>query len=94
MSNETRHLVGWLERRWPVSSRRAAARVGVVWLALTLAFELGMGAARGTPAWEMLAEYDIRRGHLWPFVPLAVVLAPHVARSCAARRKRREPGCP
>ena len=84
-------ILGWtagLQRRWPLSSRRVAVRVGAVWLALTLAFEFGMGAARGTPAREMLAEYDIRRGHLWPFVPFAVMLAPEVARCCAARRKR------
>ena len=76
-----------LERRWPLASRRAAARVGVMWLALTLAFEFGMGAARGTPAREMLAEYDVRGGHLWPLVPLAVVLAPVLVFRRTARRK-------
>jgi hypothetical protein len=77
-----------LERRWPLASRRAAAKVGVVWLALTLAFEFGMGAARGTPAREMLAEYDVRGGHVWPLVPLAVVVAPVLV---FRRTKRRTP---
>ena len=77
-----------LQWRRPLPSRAAAARAGLVWLALTLAFEFGMGAARKVPAREMLAEYDVRRGHLWPLVPLAVAAAPLLAwrRSRSATR--------
>jgi hypothetical protein len=121
MSNETKHLLGWLalplaavangaardatygrrmgrtashslavaplaafifvwaallQRRWPLTGRGSALRVGLSWLALTLAFESGMGAARKVPVREVLAEYDVRRGRLWPLVPLTVAFAP------------------
>lgn len=65
-----------LQRRWPLSGRGPALRVGALWLAFTLAFEFGMGAARKVPVRDMLAQYDVRRGNLWPLVPLAVVAAP------------------
>lgn len=68
-----------LQRRRPLPGRGAALRIGLLWLACTLAFEFGMGAARRVPAREMLAEYDVRRGNLWPLVPLAVVAAPLLA---------------
>jgi len=79
---------GVLQRRRPLPSRAAAARVGLLWLVFTLAFEFGMGAARKVPAREMLAEYDMRRGNLWPLVPLAVASAPLLA----WRRRRSESG--
>jgi hypothetical protein len=80
-------LASLVQRRWPLPGRGAAVRVGLLWLAFTVAFEAGMGAARGVPAREMLAEYDVRRGSLWPLVPLAVALAP-----CLVYRKGRPSG--
>jgi hypothetical protein len=50
--------------------------VGVVWLALTLAFEFGMGLAAGRSWGEMLVDYDLTRGRLWPLVLVATLLAP------------------
>lgn len=121
MTNETRHLLGWLampvaavangalrdatygkrmsrtashslavgplaafvlvwavllQRRRPLPGRGPALRVGLVWLAFTLAFEFGMGAGRRVPVRDMLADYDVRSGNLWPLVPLTVVAAP------------------
>jgi hypothetical protein len=76
---------GLAARRWPLRSRRSALGVGVVWLALTLAFEFGLGKARGMPADKMLADYDVRRGRLWPLALLAVAAAPLLA-----YRRRRE----
>jgi hypothetical protein len=65
-----------LQRRWPLPGRGPALRIGLLWLAATLAFESGLGAARKVPGREMLAEYDVRRGSLWPLVPLAVAVGP------------------
>jgi hypothetical protein len=121
MTNETRHLLGWLalpaaavangvlrdvtygrsmsrtaahslavgplaglilawaallQRLWPLPGRGPALRVGASWLAFTLAFEFGMGAVRGVPVRDMLAEYDVRRGNLWLLVPVVVAAAP------------------
>lgn len=77
-----------LERRWPLPGRGAAVRVGVVWLALTLLFESGLGAARGMSAGEIAGQYDVRRGRLWVLVPLAVLAAPELARRRAGRATR------
>jgi hypothetical protein len=50
--------------------------VGVLWLALTLAFEFGFGRLSGQ-SWEaLLADYDVARGRLWPLVLLATLVGP------------------
>jgi hypothetical protein len=67
---------GMVSRWWPLSSRRSAVRVGVLWLALTLAFETGLGKARGVSTHDQLAEYDVRRGRLWPLALVVIALAP------------------
>jgi hypothetical protein len=47
------------------------------WLALTLAFEFGFFRYVAGRSWESLLEqYDVAKGHLWPFVLAAVALAP------------------
>jgi hypothetical protein len=76
---------GLVARRWPLRSRRSALGVGLAWLGLTLVFEFGLGKARGVPVDEMFADYDVRRGRLWPLALLAVVAAPLLA-----YRRRRE----
>jgi hypothetical protein len=74
-----RMWAGLLARRWPLRSRRSALAVGGVWLGLTLAFEFGLGKARGTSTDDMLADYDVRRGRLWPLALLVVAAAPLLA---------------
>lgn len=86
-------ILGWavvLQRRRPLAGRGPGVTVGLVWLLLTLAFEFGLGAARGVPRREMLAEYDVRRGHLWPLVPLTTACAPELARRWAGRSRRQD----
>lgn len=52
-------------------------RIGVLWLALTLAFELLFGHYVSGVGWEMLlADYDLLAGRLWPLVLLTTLLAP------------------
>lgn len=67
---------GLVARRWPLTTRRSAIRVGMLWLALTLAFETGLGKARGVSTHDQLAEYDVRRGKLWPLALVTIALAP------------------
>lgn len=51
--------------------------VGLFWLALTLAFEFGVGHYVSGASWEaLLADYDLSRGRLWPLVLLTVLLGP------------------
>jgi hypothetical protein len=55
------------------------AGIGAFWLALTVAFEFGFFHYVGGRSWESLFEqYDVGKGHLWPFVLAAVAVAPFV----------------
>jgi hypothetical protein len=78
----------WVAKRLPLPDSRTALRVGVAWLALTLAFEFGLGALQGLSMEEMLAEYDITRGRLWPLIPLATLLAPPLVYAVATLGSR------
>jgi hypothetical protein len=65
--------IGWIR---PGSSTQAL-RLGVLWLALTLAFEFLVGHyGFGKPWSELLADYDIRRGRIWILVLVATLVAP------------------
>lgn len=72
-------------RRWPLDAR-GAARVGAGWFLLTIVFEFALGAALRVPLRELLAAYDVTRGRLWVFVPLATAAAPTLARVWQMRR--------
>lgn len=66
-------------RLWPVASAQQALAVGATWLALTLAFELGLGRWVSHRSWsQMLAAYNLLAGRLWMLVPLWVAIAPYV----------------
>ena len=64
--------------------------VGLLWLVLTVAFELLFGHYVAGASWDVLVDdYDLLSGHLWPLVPAATLLAPWlwgVARGTATRR--------
>jgi hypothetical protein len=64
--------LGWLRpqpvRRWWT--------LGLLWLALTLAFEIGLARATGVP-WDRIAsDFDPRRGGLLAFGMLVILVAP------------------
>lgn len=71
-------LATWLTIGWirPTSSG-AALGVGALWVVLTLAFEFGVGHyGFGKPWLELLADYDLSRGHIWIAVLVVTLLAP------------------
>lgn len=71
--------LGWLGSH----SRRRWWQLGVLWLALTLAFELAIGRAVGL-SWERISsDFDPRRGGLLAFGMLVIAIAPRIV---AARR--------
>jgi hypothetical protein len=75
-----------VERRWPLPDDRAAAAMGAAWVALTVAFEFGFGHYVAGQNWRsLLADYDLRRGRLWPLVLVATAAAPAVARHTRCR---------
>jgi hypothetical protein len=60
-----------LDRRWPIPTTAAALQIGATWTASTMAFEFGFGRYVGPnpKSWsEMLGDYDITKGQLWPLV--------------------------
>jgi hypothetical protein len=58
--------------------------VGALWVGLTLAFELGFGAAAGKTLAEMLEDYALWRGRLWPLFLVATLLGPWLWRGSVA----------
>jgi hypothetical protein len=71
----TRRFVRSLQR----PTRGTLAGIGALWLGLTVAFEFGFFRYVGGMSWESLLEqYDVGKGHLWPFVLAAVAAAPFV----------------
>jgi hypothetical protein len=65
--------IGWIGP----ATRRGALGIGAVWLALTLAFEFGVGHyGFGKPWRELLADYDLSRGRIWIAVLVVTLLAP------------------
>lgn len=74
-----------LQRRWPLRSRSEALAVGGTWVGLTVCFEFGIGRALGRSWAELGAEYDLRRGGLWPLVLASLAVGPELARRGACR---------
>jgi hypothetical protein len=65
--------VSWMDPRHATD----ALRIGVVWLALTLTFELAGGYFLFHKPWAvLLADYNIMNGRLWVLVLVTTLLAP------------------
>ena len=74
-------LVAWLSLRWidPMSIGDAWT-IGVMWLAMTLAFEFLAGHYLFRTPWPtLLADYNLLAGRLWILVLAATVTAPAIA---------------
>jgi hypothetical protein len=72
-------LVFWFTIRWlgPQPVRRWW-QFGLLWLALTLAFEIGAGRATGM-SWDRIAsDFDLRRGGLLGIGMLVILMAPRI----------------
>ncbi|OIR14702.1 hypothetical protein GALL_45080 [mine drainage metagenome] len=65
-------------RRWPFVSATEAWLAGLLWTALTAAFEFLFFHFVAGHSWEtLLANYDVMSGHLWPLILLWVCVAPY-----------------
>lgn len=65
--------IGWIHPR----TARSALIVGILWLALTLAFEFLAAHYLFHKPWAiLLADYDIRRGRIWVLVLVTTLLVP------------------
>lgn len=60
-------------------SARAQLGVGLAWVALTVAFEIGLGLALGLSRERMLEDYDVTRGGFMALGLVAMLLSPWLA---------------
>lgn len=66
-------------RRYPPSSGQKAVSIGLLWVALTVAFEFLFFHYVGGHSWvELLANYNVLKGRVWVFVPIWVAIAPYL----------------
>jgi hypothetical protein len=75
----------WLSRWMAAGTTRAQLAVGAVWVALTVAFEVGLGTLLGLTRERMLADYDPTAGGFMAFGLLFMWLAPLLAARVRAR---------
>ncbi len=62
---------------WPPASGRDAWMIGLIWLGMTVAFEFYMGLVlRKKPLAEVLADYNLLAGRVWPLLLLWITVAP------------------
>lgn len=67
------------DRLAPPASAREAAAIGLLWAALTVAFEFLFFHFVGGRSWaELLANYDVLNGRVWVLVLAWVAVAPYV----------------
>jgi len=65
--------IGWLGP----SQAQEAWGIGLLWLAMTLAFEFGAGHFLFKKPWsDLLLDYDLTQGRIWILVPIVTSLAP------------------
>jgi hypothetical protein len=74
-------LLAWFTIAWihPTSTADAWS-IGILWLALTLAFEFLAGHyVFGTPWNNLLADYDVLAGRIWVLVLVTATVAPLIS---------------
>ena len=70
-------FIWFVIRAWPPATQLAALEIGILWQGLTVAFECFLGLVlQKRPLSEVLGNYDLRKGHLWPLFLLWITLAP------------------
>jgi hypothetical protein len=77
-------------RRWPIPSASRAWATGAFWAALTVAFELVLVRGGGGGWSDVVDQYALWRGSLWPLLVLWVLAAP--AALSALQHRRGGPG--
>jgi hypothetical protein len=71
--------IWFVSSRWPFTSGKQALIVGLTWMALTIAFEFGIGLfVLGQPLSALLADYNVLAGRFWPLVLLTIGFAPYL----------------
>ncbi len=66
-------------RLWPPGSGRQALSIGIVWLALTVAFEFVFGRFVMHRTWpQLFGDYNVLKGRVWAVFLIWLTFAPYV----------------
>jgi hypothetical protein len=85
--------ITWACIRWlRIRSAVGALGVGVLWVGLTLAFEIVIGRALGLSWARIASDYDLLHGGLMPLGLVAMALTPWAARRLEADRQLKAAG--
>jgi hypothetical protein len=68
--------IWFILRRWPLSSVPQAWATGALWAALTVAFEVALVRGGGRPWDDVIAQYALWKGSVWPLLVLWLLVAP------------------
>lgn len=80
--------ITWACIRWlRIRSAVGALGVGVLWVVLTVAFEIVIGRALGLSWARIASDYDLLHGGLMPLGLLAMALTPWAVRRLEAERR-------
>ena len=64
---------------WKIPSSTQAITIGLIWLALTVAFEFSFGHYVMKHPWtRLLQDYNILKGRIWILVLIWITIAPYV----------------
>lgn len=78
--------VTWASSRWmAVRGTVALLGVGVLWVVLTLAFEISLSRAFGMNAGQIAEGYDLSKGNIMPLGLLATAVAPWIVARLKSR---------
>lgn len=68
-----------MSRFWPLQSGSQALGAGLMWLAMTVAFEFLFGRFGAKKSWrELLADYNLFAGRVWTLLLAWVAVSPYV----------------
>lgn len=82
--------ITWIFLDWiRIRTARGALAIGAFWVALTFAFEIGLGRVMGLGWNRIFADYDLAHGGLMPLGLLAMGLTPWAVRQLQKRRLAR-----
>lgn len=69
----------FINSKLKINSSKTSLAMGLIWLLLTVGFEFGFGHYVFGNSWEkLLADYDLSKGRLWPFILLWTFFSPYV----------------
>lgn len=79
--------ITWVSMRWMrIRTALGALAVGVLWVILTLAVELGLGRAMGLSWARLFSDYDLLHGGLMPLGLAFMAMTPWLVRRLQSRR--------